>query len=112
MRLASVVAREDVLLRIIGKTGPGWPRIRAVAHVTVVVSTIGEPSDEPSSRGEVWIGRLRLLARARTREVRVAQHSEAISIQGIAEFQRGKLFDSTQGEKRVVVVAGRFGRHS
>eukprot|EP00965_Chrysotila_dentata_P053188 1764909-Pleurochrysis_carterae.AAC.2 len=44
MRFASVVAREFVLLRIVGETDAGWPRIRAVAHVIVVVRTIGEPS--------------------------------------------------------------------
>eukprot|EP00965_Chrysotila_dentata_P201457 6180574-Pleurochrysis_carterae.AAC.1 len=63
------------------------------------------------SERDVWIQRLRLLARTRTRQFGVARHSEAMSDESVTELQGGELLNSTQCEAGVTVVAGGFSRH-
>eukprot|EP00965_Chrysotila_dentata_P109990 3634206-Pleurochrysis_carterae.AAC.1 len=95
MRLAGVVAREEILFRVVRKAGARRPCVRAVTRVAIVVRAIGEPSVSLPV-GNVWVQRLRLPACTRTRQLGVAS----------------KLCDSTQCKARVTVIVGCFSRHS
>eukprot|EP00965_Chrysotila_dentata_P037501 1247460-Pleurochrysis_carterae.AAC.1 len=76
MRLAGVVTREEVLLRVVREARAWRSCVRAIACVAIEVCAIGE-SSVSLPVGNVGIRRLRLFACACARQFRITQHREA-----------------------------------